>query len=40
VPVRAAGGALVAMIGYSGPSERLDREALVMPLKRAASALA
>jgi DNA-binding IclR family transcriptional regulator len=40
VPIRAPDGALVAMLGYSGPSERLDRTALVMPLKRAASALA
>ena len=39
VPVRAADGALVGMIGYSGPSERLDRAALVAPLQRAASTL-
>jgi DNA-binding IclR family transcriptional regulator len=39
VPVRDPGGALVAMIGYSGPSERLDRAALVAPLRRAASTL-
>jgi DNA-binding IclR family transcriptional regulator len=38
-PVRAAGGTLAGMIGYSGPSERLDREALVAPLRRAASRL-
>ena len=31
VPVRAAGGELVGMIGYSGPSERLDRAALRRP---------
>ena len=41
VPVRdAGGGPLVGMLGYSGPSERLDRAALVAPLQRAASALA
>jgi len=41
VPVRdAGGGPLAAMLGYSGPSERLDRAALVAPLQRAASALA
>jgi IclR family pca regulon transcriptional regulator len=40
VPVRGADGRLVAMIGYSGPSERLDRAALVAPLQRAASRLA
>jgi DNA-binding IclR family transcriptional regulator len=39
VPVRAADGQLVAMIGFSGPSERLDRAALVAPLQAAASAL-
>ena len=39
VPVRAAGGELVGMIGYSGPSERLDRAALVAPLRAAATAL-
>ena len=39
VPVRDAQGALVAMIGFSGPSERLDRAALVAPLRRAASDL-
>ena len=39
VPVRAPGGELVGMIGYSGPSERLDRAALVAPLRAAASAL-
>ena len=39
VPVRDAGGELVGMIGYSGPSERLDRAALVAPLRAAASAL-
>jgi DNA-binding IclR family transcriptional regulator len=40
VPVRAADGTLVGMIGYSGPSERLDRAALVAPLQHAASTLA
>jgi DNA-binding IclR family transcriptional regulator len=41
VPVREAGGGpLAGMLGYSGPSERLDRDALVAPLQRAASALA
>lgn len=40
VPVRAADGKLVGMIGYSGPSERLDRASLVAPLQRAASRLA
>jgi IclR family pca regulon transcriptional regulator len=41
VPVRDGdGGRLVGMLGYSGPSERLDRPALVAPLRRAASALA
>ena len=41
VPVRdAGGGPLVGMLGYSGPSERLDRPALVAPLQRAAAALA
>jgi IclR family pca regulon transcriptional regulator len=39
VPVRDPGGALVGMLGYSGPSERLDRPALVAPLRRAASTL-
>jgi IclR family pca regulon transcriptional regulator len=39
VPVRDASGRLVGMIGYSGPSERLDRAALVAPLQRAASML-
>jgi IclR family pca regulon transcriptional regulator len=39
VPVRDAGGSLAAMIGYSGPSGRLDRAALVAPLRRAAAAL-
>jgi hypothetical protein len=41
VPVRGAdGGRLIGMLGYSGPSERLDRPGLVAPLRRAASALA
>jgi DNA-binding IclR family transcriptional regulator len=40
VPVRDADGNLVAMLGYSGPSERLDRPALVEPLERAAARLA
>ena len=40
VPVRDAGGALAGMVGYSGPSERLDRAALVAPLREAAAALA
>lgn len=39
VPVRDAAGSLVGMIGYSGPSERLDRAALVAPLQQAASML-
>jgi DNA-binding IclR family transcriptional regulator len=39
VPVRDAAGSLVGMIGYSGPSERLDRTALVAPLQQAASTL-
>jgi DNA-binding IclR family transcriptional regulator len=39
VPVRDPAGTLVGMIGYSGPSERLDRPALVAPLQRAASTL-
>jgi DNA-binding IclR family transcriptional regulator len=39
VPVRDAGGALLGMLGYSGPSARLDCEALVAPLRRAASTL-
>jgi hypothetical protein len=37
--VRAADGKLVGMMGYSGPSERLDRPSLVAPLRRAASTL-
>jgi DNA-binding IclR family transcriptional regulator len=40
VPVRDADGALAGMVGYSGPSERLDRPALVAPLQEAAAALA
>ena len=40
VPVRDPDGNLVAMLGYSGPAERLDRPALVPPLKRAATRLA
>lgn len=40
VPVRTAGGELVAMLGYSGPSGRLECEALVAPLLAAASRLA
>jgi DNA-binding IclR family transcriptional regulator len=39
VPVRDPDGNLVAMIGYSGPAERLDRPALVAPLKHAATRL-
>jgi IclR family pca regulon transcriptional regulator len=40
VPVREdEGGRLVGMLGYSGPSERLDRPGLVAPLLRASSAL-
>ena len=38
-PLRDSSGALVAMLGYSGPSERLDRSTLVAPLQRAASTL-
>ncbi len=40
VPVRDADGSLVAMLGYSGPAERLDRPALVEPLEHAATRLA
>jgi IclR family pca regulon transcriptional regulator len=41
VPVRDTDdGRLVGMLGYSGPSDRLDRPALVAPLRRAAAALA
>jgi hypothetical protein len=40
VPVRGDGGALTGMVGFSGPSERLDRAALVAPLHEAAAALA
>jgi DNA-binding IclR family transcriptional regulator len=39
VPVRDAAGSLAGMIGYSGPSGRLDRGALVAPLRGAAAAL-
>jgi DNA-binding IclR family transcriptional regulator len=39
VPVRDAAGSLAGMIGYSGPSGRLDRGALVSPLRGAAAAL-
>jgi DNA-binding IclR family transcriptional regulator len=39
VGVRDEDHALVAMIGFSGPRDRLDRHALVAPLKRAAEAL-
>ena len=39
VPVRDSSGALIAMLGYSGPSERLDRSVLLAPLQRAASIL-
>ena len=40
VPVRTPAGELVAMLGYSGPSGRLDCAALVAPLRAAASRLA
>ena len=39
VAVRAADGSLGAILGYSGPSERLDRAALLEPLLRAADRL-
>ncbi len=39
VPVRDAGGALVGMLGFSGPSARLDVAALVAPLRQAAATL-
>ena len=40
VPVRDVGGALIGMVGYSGPSERLHRATLIAPLRQAASTLA
>jgi DNA-binding IclR family transcriptional regulator len=40
VPVRDPEGSLVALLGYSGPAERLDRPALVPTLRHAATRLA
>lgn len=39
VGVRDADQTLVAIIGFSGPRDRLDRQALLAPLQRAAGAL-
>jgi DNA-binding IclR family transcriptional regulator len=39
VAVRDRDRALVAIVGFSGPRDRLDRDALLAPLQRAAGAL-